>query len=319
MSQQRGLSVLTFGVYMRQKYGVRVRKIPISVSGFTCPNIDGTVLKGGCTYCDNSSFSPNLAQEGGAFFLSSRSAQNPLLGAQLEQVQWQISQTSAFFARQYGTQKFIAYFQSFSNSYAPLETLEALYNKALAAKDVIGISVGTRADCVSDDFLHLLKNLNTQEIWLEIGVQSAFNHTLKIINRGERFEDVAALIAKAVRAGINVCAHLIYGLPNETQSHFTQSLRAVLALGVQSLKIHPLYITKNTVLERLYHAGRVQLLAQEEYVRAVQKSLEIIPQHVIIQRLTAGTDDPSLVAPLWCKNKNALRAKILRAKPYQIQ
>ena len=166
--------ILTAGRYYRQKYGCNVYKTPISIMGFTCPNIDGTVAKGGCTFCENESFSPNLSTKTPKkFYLNPTSVENPHLENQLLQLEAQFKQTKKRLAKKFGAKKFIVYFQSFSNTYAPIETLKALYEKALSFDDVVGLSIGTRTDCITDEILDYLAELNRdKEIWVEYGIQS---------------------------------------------------------------------------------------------------------------------------------------------------
>ena len=202
----------TFGRYLKRKFKTRVQKLPVGLSGFTCPNIDGTVAKGGCTFCLNESFSPNLAQNA-KITLNLNSTTNPLLEQQLKELDRQIKQTQIAFRKQ-GVKKFLIYFQSFTNTYAPFSTIKALYEKALTYPDVIGLSIGTRSDSVSDEVYDYLANLSkTKEIWIEFGVQSIFDETLKKINRGHDALNAKEAILKAKAKGLNVCAHLIFGLP----------------------------------------------------------------------------------------------------------
>lgn len=306
--------ILTFGRYLKAKYKQRIKKVPISLSGFTCPNIDGFLAKGGCTYCDNSSFSPNLSSSSKSLYLSNRSKENPILDLQLKELKQQFNKTARFFKQSYKINKYIVYFQSFSNSYAPVETLEVLYKKALSFKNVIGLSIGTRADCLSDEFLDLLVRLGkNKEIWLEIGVQSIFDKTLKFINRAEKYQDIKAWILKARAKNIQVCAHLIYGLPNESVENCLESFKEVTSLGVNSIKIHPLYIVTNTRLEIMHKENKLSLLSQDDYIKALLKSLEILPENISVQRITAGIDNQTLITPAWVKDKNKAIKTIKKA------
>jgi radical SAM protein (TIGR01212 family) len=188
----------TFGKYLRNKFNTNVKKVPISIPGFTCPNIDGTVSRGGCVFCENESFSPNFTKE--RFTLNLKSTHNPLLQKQLKVLKEQFFSTIEFLKKQYKAEKFIVYFQSFTNTYAPFETLKTLYNTALTFPDVIGISVGTRTDSITDETLHYLKELNKNyEIWVEYGIQSSNDKTLKKINRGHDFKNVQETIKKNER------------------------------------------------------------------------------------------------------------------------
>ena len=303
--------ILTFGTYLKKRFGEPVRKVPISLTGFTCPNIDGKVTKGGCTYCDNESFSPNLPHEETKFFLSDINPENPLLEAQLKEVDSQFQNTSEYFRKNYGTKKFIAYFQSFSNTYAPIDTLKKLYAKAMEKEEVVGISIGTRADCISDELLDHLVELNkTKEIWVEFGVQSVFDKTLKAINRGEQYNEIKETILKTKARGLKVCAHLIYGLPKEEKSDMLGSFNEVVSLGVDSIKIHPLYVVSNTPLANSYNKGYFSPIEEEVYIDAVVESLKNLPENISVQRITAGIDNETLLSPDWCKDKNIQINKI---------
>ncbi|MCD6191149.1 MAG: TIGR01212 family radical SAM protein, partial [Sulfurimonas sp.] len=179
--------IYTYGNYLKDKFGCKVYKVGINISGFTCPNIDGTVAKGGCTFCENDSFSASTdeVQELKSFHLNLDSTENPFLEKQLKQLELQFDTISKRQAKEYGAEKFLVYFQSFTNTYAPFETLKALYEKALSFDNVVGLSIGTRSDSITDETLEYLAELNkTKEIWIEFGIQSVYDETLEAINRG---------------------------------------------------------------------------------------------------------------------------------------
>ncbi|MBN2721653.1 MAG: TIGR01212 family radical SAM protein [Campylobacterales bacterium] len=298
----------TFGRYLKAKFGAKVAKIPVGLSGFTCPNIDGTVAKGGCTFCLNESFSPNLAKDA-KILLNIQSKTNPLLEQQLRELDLQILTTQKTLKQQ-GVKKFLVYFQAFTNTYAPFETLKTLYDKALSYPDVIGLSIGTRSDSVTDEVLDYLAQLSkTKEIWIEFGVQSVFDETLEKINRGHDAANAKEAILKAKTKGLNVCAHLIFGLPGENQEMMLTTAREVYNWGVDAVKYHPLYVVKNTLLANQYKAGEFIPITKEEYAAVLIKALEIKPPHILIQRMTAGISDDTLLAPEWCGwSKNAMVA-----------
>ncbi|MDD3775884.1 MAG: TIGR01212 family radical SAM protein [Sulfurovaceae bacterium] len=303
----------TFGRYLKAKFGVKVAKIPVGLSGFTCPNIDGTVAKGGCTFCLNESFSPNLAKDA-KITLNLKSTQNPLLEQQLKELDLQIRTTQKAMKMQ-GIKKFLVYFQSFTNTYAPFETLKTLYDKALSYPDVIGLSIGTRSDSVTDEVLDYLAQLSkTKEIWIEFGVQSVFDQTLERINRGHDAANAKKAILKAKAKNLNVCAHLIFGLPGENQEMMLTTAREVYNWGVDAVKYHPLYVVKNTLLANQYKAGEFAPITKEEYAAVLTMAIEIKPPHILIQRMTAGISDDTLLAPKWCGwSKNAMVAYINEA------
>ena len=306
--------VNTIGRYFRNKFNEKVYKVPISISGFTCPNIDGTVAHGGCSFCENDSFSPNLQDKKTKFKLSPKTVENPYLENQLKQLEMQFTATKTRLEKKFGAKKFIVYFQSFTNTYAPFETLKALYEKALSFENVLGLSIGTRTDCVTDEILDYLKALSLhKEIWVEYGIQSFYDSTLEHINRGDNAQNMRTWIKKTKEKGLLVCAHLIYGLPNETQDMMLHTLYETLKLNVDSIKFHPLYVVKNTLLTNEYKKGNFTPISEDLYIDTVVQSIQKLPKSVNVQRITAGVDDTTLLSPLWCKNKHQQINKIKKA------
>jgi len=299
--------IYTYGKYLKDKFGVKVYKVGINISGFTCPNIDGTVAKGGCTFCENDSFSAstNEVKELKGFHLNLDSKENPFLQKQLEQLQLQFEAISERQRKEYGAEKFLVYFQSFTNTYAPFETLKALYDKALSFDNVVGLSIGTRSDSITDETLYYLAELNkTKEIWIEFGIQSVYDETLDKINRGHSAQNVKEWILKSKEVGLNVCGHLIFGLPDETKEMMLQTAKEAYSWGIDSVKYHPLYVVKRTALANDFLKGSFTPISEELYLELLTKSLKMKPKDISVQRVTAGIDDESLLAPQWCKNKN---------------
>lgn len=299
--------IYTFGKYLQDKFGTKVHKTAVSISGFTCPNIDGAVAKGGCTFCENDSFSPSLdaVKPLKGFHLNLSSKENPFLEKQLLQLQIQFNALSTRQRNEYGTEKFLVYFQSFTNTYAPFETLKALYEKALSFPNVVGLSIGTRSDSITEQTLEYLASLaKTKEIWIEFGIQSVYDETLKRINRGHDSANVKEWILKAKKAGLNVCGHLIFGLPDEDEAMMLETARAAYDWGIDSVKYHPLYVVKKTALANEYARGEFTPISEEQYLNVLNKALQMKPLHVSVQRITAGVDDDSLLAPQWCRDKN---------------
>lgn len=321
----------TIGRYFKRKFGERVRKIPISLAGFTCPNIDGSKAKGGCIYCDNESFSPsfikiqnhtlnaknhNLAK---SITLNFTTAYNPLLEAQLAQLKEQFLWHADFHRRKFGVQKYMVYFQSFSNTYADSHTLKTLWDKALSFEGVIGLNIGTRIDCIEEATLEILSEYVKlgKEIWLEYGVQTVFDSTLKLINRAHSTQGIKELFDKTRKKGIKVCAHLIYGLPNEDKDMMLTSLQTVLKWGIDGIKIHPLYVIKGTQLARMHQAGKYEPIDLDSYVELIGESILLIPSEVVIERISSGAHIESLIAPKWCFDKN-IQMRLLREKLLEI-
>ncbi|MFX4281590.1 TIGR01212 family radical SAM protein [Aliarcobacter butzleri] len=298
-------NVLTIGRYLKNKFGEKVYKIPISISGFTCPNIDGTVARGGCSFCENDSFSPNLQEKRTKFKLNPKISENPYLENQLKQLEMQFFATKKRLENKFGVKKFIVYFQSFTNTYAPFDTLKALYEKALSFDNVIGLSIGTRTDCMTDEILDfLVEKSKDKEIWIEYGIQSFFDETLVKINRGDTVSNMKYWIKRTKDRGLKVCGHLIYGLPNETQEMMLETFKQTLELEVDSIKFHPLYVVKNTLLTNDFKKGRFTPISEELYIDTVVKSIINLPSNISVQRVTAGIDDSSLLSPEWCKDKH---------------
>jgi radical SAM protein (TIGR01212 family) len=291
----------TFGRYLKRKFHTKVSKLPVGLSGFTCPNIDGTVAKGGCTFCLNDSFSPNLAKNAEKTYLNLQSKSNPILDKQLRELDMQVHQTREKMRREWGTKKFLVYFQAFTNTYAPFDTLKVLYDKALEYDDVIGLSIGTRSDSVTNETLDYLVELSRdKEIWIEYGIQSIYDETLERINRGHDALNVERAIKEAKEKGLNVCGHLIFGLPGENQKMMLDSAKAAYEWGIDSVKYHPLYVVRNTLLANEYKAGKFEPIAKEDYIDTLVKAIALKPGHISIQRVTAGIDDDTLLAPAWC-------------------
>ncbi len=273
--------VHTLGRELLHRYGERVHKVAIH-AGFTCPNRDGSKGRGGCTFCNNVSFSPNARDE-------------PDIAAQIEAGR-------RVLARRTGARRFIAYFQSYTNTYGDVAELRRLYERALAEPDVVGLSVGTRPDCVPDEVLDLLAGYRERgcEVWLELGLQSAFDDTLARVNRGHGFAEYQDAVKRARARGLPVCTHLIVGLPGEAAADSLLSLERVLAWGVEGLKIHPLHVVKGTLLANQWRRGEYEPLALEEYVETVVEMVRRTPEEVVFHRLTGTASERILLAPAWC-------------------
>ena len=304
-------NVLTIGRYFKNKFGEKIYKVPVSISGFTCPNIDGTVAKGGCSFCENDSFSPNLQERKPKFKLNPKIDKNPFLDKQLQQLEMQFEATKKRLQNKFGAKKFLVYFQSFTNTYAPFPTLKALYEKALSFDNVIGLSIGTRTDCVTEEILDYLVGLSKdKEIWVEYGIQSFYDETLEKINRGDTASNMEYWIKRSKEKGLNVCGHLIYGLPDETQDMMLETFNKTLEMNVDSIKFHPLYVVKNTLLTNEYRKGRFEPISEELYIDTVVKSIVNLPDNISVQRITAGIDDDTLLSPQWCRDKHQQMKKI---------
>jgi len=274
----------TFGQSMLNKYGERVHKIAID-AGFTCPNRDGTIGRGGCTFCNNTSFSPN--------------------GRKPTPIAEQIEAGRQVIRKRTGAQKYIAYFQAYTNTYADVEHLRTQYDMALSEPDVIGLSIGTRPDCVPIPVLDLLADYQDQghEVWLELGLQSAFDDTLARVNRGHGRQEYETAVRNAQSRNINICTHLIAGLPGETNSHVRKSLEYVLMLGTQGLKLHPLHVVKGTQLANSWRQGDYRPITFQDYISTAADVIERTPAEVIYHRATGTASPDILLTPVWCAQK----------------
>jgi uncharacterized protein len=271
-----------FSDYLVGVFGGKVWKISLD-AGLSCPN-NGDTGREGCIYCRNDSFSPH-----GALPPQSIS----------EQMQRGIK-----IAESRNISQFIAYFQSSTNTFAPVSILRKLYKEALQFNGVVGISIATRPDCLPDDVIELLKELAVEvKVWVELGLQSANDKTLQIINRGHTFSDYLSAVEKLARIHVRICTHIMLGLPGETHDDMLDTARQISRTSTHEVKIHPLLILKETKLEALYNDGQVSALQLGDYAKWVCDFLEILPPEMVIQRLTAEAPSVLIIAPLWSRNK----------------
>ncbi|MBC2712987.1 MAG: TIGR01212 family radical SAM protein [Desulfosarcina sp.] len=270
--------------YFRTLFGCRVHKVTVD-AGLSCPNRDGTLSTGGCIYC-------NTKGSGTGAHLQDLS------------ITQQIERSKDRIARRFKTNKLMAYFQSFTNTYAPIAHLKALYDEALAIENVVGLAIGTRPDCVDTAVLDLLESYTSDHlIWIEYGLQSAHDRTLSLINRGHDFACFEKAVAATQRRGINICAHVILGLPGETRQDMLETADAVADMGIEGIKLHLLYVVRGTPMETLYRDGRYRCLEQYEYADLVCAFIERLPDTMIIQRLTGDPHPDELMAPAWSLQK----------------
>ncbi len=274
----------TFGQDLLRRHGERIHKLAIN-AGMTCPNRDGSKGQGGCTFCNNVSFSPNARKA-------------PVVSEQIEAGRRVI-------AKRTGAKRFLAYFQAYTNTYADVSHLSALYRQALDEPDVIGLSIGTRPDCVPEAVLDLLASYRQQgyEVWLELGLQSAFDKTLEKVNRGHGFDEYRQAVLAARGRGLPVCTHLIIGLPGEGRRESLLSLERVLEYGVDGLKLHPLHVVKGTLLANQWRRGEYQPLTLRHYIETAADLIERTPPEVVYHRATGTASPDILLAPDWCAKK----------------
>lgn len=280
----------SYGAFLRRKFGCRVHKVIVD-AGFTCPNRDGTAGFGGCTYCDNDAFRPPSAD---------RSLPLPL----------QIESGIRFLRRRYRAEKFIVYFQPFSNTYAPLEELVPLYESALAHEGVVGLAVGTRADCVDEAKISWFEKLACRVfVTLEYGLESVHDRTLERIRRGHDYASFVRAVRLTRGRGIFTCAHVILGFPWETAEEMLQAADAVSELGVDFVKLHQLHIVRSTAMGAEFERSPFFLPGFEDYVDLVVRFLERLSPRVCVERLSAVAPADRLLGPVWGKS----RAEVQRA------
>lgn len=272
-----------FSAYLKNKFGVKVYKITLD-AGFSCPNRDGTISSGGCIFCD----------DGGSY---AQTYSNTL------SIDEQLKFGMKLQRERFKAQKFMSYFQAFSNTYKPVEELEKIYNSALNHPDIVGISIGTRPDCVDDEKIKLISSYTKDyEVWLEYGLQSVHDKTLKRINRGHDYECFLRAYEAAKNAGINVCAHVILGMW-ETHEEMMQTARELARLNIDGVKIHQFSALKGTVLADMYERKEIDFATQEEYIKLVCDFLEYLPPETKIHRLAGNGLVSENIAPLWLGKK----------------
>ena len=277
--------------YFKNSFGHRVHKIAID-AGMSCPNRDGRLSTSGCVYC-------NQTGSGTGFFQKGLSVTD------------QIQNAKAYIRKRFKAQKFIAYFQSFTNTYAPIDRLKHLYDEALAVEDVVGLSIGTRPDCVDTDILNLLQGYAEKYlIWIEYGLQSAHDRTLALINRGHDFKAFQSAVEDTQNRGLHICAHVILGLPGESRVQMLETAQILSRVGIDGLKLHLLYVIKGTEMEKWYREGTYVCLTLPEYADIVCEFLAFMPKNIVIQRLTSDPHPGELVAPLWVLQKAEIRSLI---------
>lgn len=273
----------TWNYHLHEKFGCKVFKVALN-GGFTCPNIDGTKGTGGCIYCSGGS--------------------GDFAGDPSHSILTQFDEVRTKMHQKWSEAKYIPYFQAHTNTYAPASVLRERFEVVLGCENVVGISIATRADCLEEDVLEYLSELNEcTYLIVELGLQSVFDETGKKINRCHSYADFLSGYQKLRERNINVCVHLINGLPGETEEMMIESARTVGALKPHCMKLHLLHVLKNTRLAEMYKRGEFELMSREAYVRTIVNQLEVIPPETVIQRLTGDGGRDSLIGPMWSLKK----------------
>ena len=290
-----------FSAHLKHKFGVKVYKITLD-AGFSCPNRDGTISTGGCIFCD----------DGGSF----SQAHSNLLS-----IEEQVNVGAEKLKERFKAQKFMSYFQAFSNTYKPVKELEKIYNSAINHPDIVGISIGTRPDCIDDKKIKLISNFKDDYYtWIEYGLQSIHDKTLKKINRGHDFNCFLKAYEKAKESGINVCVHVIFGLW-EAHDEIMHTAQKLAELGVDGVKIHMLCALEGTKLAQIYKEGGIEFMNEDEYVQTVCDFLEYLPQTTTIHRLAGNGLSSELIAPKWLGKKfdclNKIDREFIKRSSYQ--
>jgi radical SAM protein (TIGR01212 family) len=281
------LRINSYGHYLRRRFGTRISKVNVD-AGFTCPNRDGSKGVGGCIYCNNQSFSPKDTQS-------------------IIPLEQQMADGIAYHRLRLGSQKFIIYFQKYTNTYGSVDVLNDLYRRALNHPDVLGISVGTRPDSLSDEALDLLEEIaSSHYVCLELGLQSMDDAILGNINRGHTLHDFTTAVKRASGRNFDICAHLIYGFQGESEEEFLKTANLMASLPIDSIKLHQLHAVEGTALAELYRSGEFTPLTLEQYVKTAADFLEMLPARIAIQRLYGSAPLDIRVAPQWGLKNNQM-------------
>ncbi|WP_127530641.1 TIGR01212 family radical SAM protein [Paenibacillus kobensis] len=292
----------TWNYEMREQFGEKIFKVMLD-AGFTCPNRDGSIAKGGCTFCS--------ARGSGDF-----------AGRRRDDLVTQFNTIRDRQHQKWPNAKYIGYFQAYTNTYAPVEELREYYEVILEQPGVVGLSIATRPDCLPDDVIDYLAELNERTyLWLEMGLQTIHESTSTLINRAHDTACYEDAVRRLRARGIRVCTHIIHGLPQETHEMMMETVRAVSRMDVQGIKIHLLHLMRKTPMVKQYEAGLLQFLEQDEYIKLIADSLELLPPEMIVHRLTGDAPRDLLIGPMWSLKKwevlNAIDAELARRNTWQ--
>ena len=294
-----GGKVILLNEYLRNKFGCKVYKIALN-GGFTCPNRDGTLGTGGCIFC-------------------SAGGSGEFAGKPEKSITKQIEDGKHSVEGKMKEGKYIAYFQAFTNTYAPVSRLRALFTEAIEHPDIVAVSVATRPDCLPEEVLDLLSELNQiKPVWVELGLQTIHPETAEYIRRGYALAAYDRAVTELREREIDVITHVILGLPGETVEDMVETVRYVCAGGTTGIKLQLLHILKGTDLEKEYREGKVHVLSEDEYIEILKQCVQVIPENVVVHRLTGDGDKKILVAPLWSGDKkhvwNRIQREVLTAR-----
>jgi radical SAM protein (TIGR01212 family) len=292
----------SFACVLRDRFQAKVHKITLRAD-FTCPNRDGLVAVGGCIYCNNASHTPPEYRPGMT-------------------IREQLEQGAEAVRRRHRAEKFIAYFQSYTNTYGSVSKLERLYREALEYPGIVGLSVATRPDCVPNEVLDLIADISRHTyVWLELGLESMYEKTLRWVNRGHGLKEFIDAIERSKLRGLRICVHLILGFPNESREEILQTPFFLNQMKIDGVKLHNLHVIKHTVLEQIYRSGSFSLLNRDAYISLLVDFLERLAPETVIHRLTGETYRELTVAPEWSIDKigvlNAIQKELERRDAWQ--
>jgi len=273
----------SYSNYLKERFGCKVHKVSVDV-GFTCPNRDGSVARGGCIYCNNDSFVPPYARA-------------------RYSMDFQLRNGIRYLAKRFKAKKFIVYFQAYTNTYSEVDDLEQMYRDALKYEDVIGLAIGTRSDCIDEEKLDMIQKISKETyVSLEYGIESVYDKTLEFMNRGHDYESVLRAIEISRDRGFDIGAHIIIGFPTETVLEMMNMSYEISRLGIDNIKIHNLHIVKNTPLYRMYKDNPFYLFSYEDYIDFIVEFIERLSPDIVVERLFTDTPKDLLVAPQWNKS-----------------
>lgn len=279
-----GKRYYTWNRHLRGQFGEKIMKISLD-AGFDCPNRDGTVAFGGCTFC-------SVAGSG------------DFAGDRVDPIHVQFEQVKAKMHRKWKDAKYIAYFQAYTNTHAPIEVIKRQFEAALAQENVVGISIGTRPDCLPDEVVEYLAELNERTyLWVELGLQTVHERTAQLINRAHDFDTYKQGVDKLRAHNINICSHIINGLPLEDKDMMMETAQTVAQLDVQGIKIHLLHLLNGTPMVKQYEKGMLEFMEKDAYIQLVADQLEIIPPDMVVQRITGDGPIDLMIGPMWSTNK----------------
>lgn len=297
-----GKRYYTWNQYLRNQFDMKIFKVALD-AGFDCPNRDGTVAFGGCTFC-------SVAGSG------------DFAGDKVDPIPVQFEKIKLKMHEKWKTGKYIAYFQAYTNTHAPIEVLKEKFEAALSLEGVVGISIATRPDCLPDDVVEYLAELNQRTyLWIELGLQTVHEKTAKLVNRAHDFQTYVAGVDKLRKHNIRICTHIINGLPLEDRDMMMETAKEVAKLDVQGIKIHLLHLLKGTPLVKQYEKGKLQFMERDAYIQLVADQLEVIPPEMVVQRITGDGPIDLMIGPMWSVNKwdvlNGIDAELARRDSYQ--